>query len=220
MKKSPRESALPLFSSVFLSIFLVGCSSTVLVAVPPRIDLERYNTIGIVDFSSEPTDQLSRFTTQKFMHVVQASQPNVRFLELGPADQLLDSVNRRRIDPETIKILGTKYNVDTIFTGAYEISNLSPQVRFGQDLSSLSASLGVKILLTVRHWHAKDGATLWTNSRSGRWSLANVDKGAGGPIYLSVRDPSEKYGKFMEQLVVAVTDDFRIRYERRKVAEK
>lgn len=220
MKKSLRRSALPLFSSVFFSILLVGCSKTVLVAVPPKIDLERYATIGIVDFSSEPTDPLSQFATQKFMHVIQESQPNVRFLELGPVDQLLDSVNRRKIDPETIKILGTKYNVDTIFTGAYEISNLSPQVRIGQDLSSLSASLGVKILLTVKHWDTKGGATLWTNSRSGRWSLANVNKGAGGPIYLRVRDPNEKYGKFMEQLVIAVTDDFQIRYERRKVAEK
>jgi hypothetical protein len=49
------------------------------------------------------------------MSVVQASQPNVRFLEVGPVNQ--------RMDPDLIKSLGARYKVETLFTGVYEISS-------------------------------------------------------------------------------------------------
>jgi hypothetical protein len=220
MEQVRPERRFPLFLLAILLLFLVGCSSTVVVAVPPKIDLERHHTIGIVNFGSDPKDDLSQFATQKFMSIIQASQPNVRFLELGPIDRLLWSISRDGIDPETVRILGAKYNVDTIFTGAYEISRLRPQVRFGDDLSSVSASLAVRISFAVKHWDAKSGATLWTNSRSGQWSLARVGQHAGGPVSLKVSDPDDKYGRYIEQLVHAVTEDFQVHYERRRVARK
>lgn len=85
-----------------LGIVLGGCTSTVLVAVPPKIDLQPHKTIALVDFTSDPPDKLNQFATQKFMTVVQASQSGVRFLELGPLDQLLKAAGRERMDSETI----------------------------------------------------------------------------------------------------------------------
>lgn len=206
---------------VLLGIFLFGCGpKTIVVEVPPRIDLQSYGAIGVVDFTSDRTDTLNQFATQKFMSLVQASQPNVRFLELGPMDQLLRAVGRDRMDREALQIVGTRYNVDTIFTGAYEISDVRPQIRVGEDLSSVSAAATVRISLALKHFETKTGVTLWTNSRQGQWPVARVGTGTGGGISLSVSDPQERYAGFMEQLINAVAYDFRHHYERRAVPEK
>jgi hypothetical protein len=220
MRERGRTRALALVAAALPAIVLLGCTSTVLVAIPPKIDLQPHKTIGLVDFTSNPPDRLDQFATQKFMSVVQASQPGVRFLELGPMDQLLKSAGRQRLDSETIKILGSRFNVDTIFTGAYEISNLKPRVSLGQDLTSLRAGVTVSMSLALKHWDTKTGATLWTNSRQGRWTVSNVGKEAGQALSFSVSDPAERHGQFMEQLVNAVAQDFRIVYERRPATKK
>lgn len=216
-KASALRPALAVVSSLLVAVFAFGCGpKTVVVTVPPRIDLQGYSTIGVVDFASDPADRLNEFATQRFMAVVQASQPNVRFLELGPMDRL-QSPGRDRLDPDAVKSLGRRHNIDTIFTGAYEISSAKPQIRLGEDLSSVSASATVRISLVLKHWDTKTGAVLWTNSRHGRWPVASVSTGTAQPISVSVSDPRDRYGDFMEQLIHAVTDDFRVHYERRPV---
>ncbi len=208
-------------SVVMLAMLAFGCASrTVLVALPPRIDLQSYKTIGIVEFASEPTDALNQVATQRFIAVIQASQPNVRFLELGPPAQLLRSAGRERIDPEMMKIVGRQHDVDTVFTGGYEISSLKPQLSIGQDLSSMSASARVRISLSVKQWDTKSGATLWTNARYGEWPVAKVRTGAGQPVLFSVSDPRDRYAEFMAELIGVVADDFGVHYERRPVAKR
>lgn len=221
MKALSPALASGLLSSVVLAILAFGCASrTVLVAVPPRIDLQSYNTIGVIDFTSEPADTLNQAATRRFMAVIQASQPNVRFLELGPMDRVLQSAGRERIDPETMRIVGRRYNVDTVFTGDYDISSLKPQLVVGQDLSSVSASARVKISVAVKHWDTKTGATLWTNVRYGEWPIARLGKKTGQPVSFSVSDPRDRYGEFLDQLIDAVTADFRVRYERRPAGKQ
>jgi hypothetical protein len=77
----------------------------------------------------------------------------------------------------------------------------------------------VRISLSVKQWDTKSGATLWTNARHGEWPIARLSKGTGQPVLFSASDPRDRYGDFMEQLVKAVTDDFRVQYERREVAK-
>jgi len=206
---------------VILVIFLFGCGpKTIVVEVPPRIDLQPYGTIGVVEFTSDRPDNLNQVATQKFMSLVQASQPNVRFLELGPMDQLLGAVGRDRMDREALQMVGTRYNVATIFTGAYEISDVRPQIRVGEDLTSVRATATVRMSLALKHLETKTGVTLWTNSREGQWPVARIGTGPGGGISVGVSDPQERYVGFMEQLINAVAYDFRHHYERRAVPEK
>jgi hypothetical protein len=199
-----------------LAMFAAGCASkTVTVEVPPRVDLGS-GTIGIVSFGGQPADKLSQFTTQRFMAAIQAGQPGVRFLELGSMDQLLRAVGRERIDPETIRIIGQRHKVDNVFTGNYEISDAKPKVSIDRD--ALRASAWVHVAMTARLWDARDGATVWTNARNGDWPVARLRVEAGQLPSVSVSDPEERYGDFMRQLVRAVTEDFRPRYETRPVA--
>lgn len=211
--------ALGLVSSAVLALLALGCGAkTILVTVPPRIALTDYNTIGVIEFASDPADKLNQVATQHFVAMVQESQPGVRFLEIGPMDRVLRLVGREQLDPETMKLVGSRYGVETVFTGGYEISSVKPKLTLGQDLSSASASARVRISLSVRHWDTRSGATLWTRAHWGEWPLARIT--TGQPISLTLSDPRDRYAAFLQQLAYAVTEDFRAHQERREVAKQ
>jgi hypothetical protein len=205
---------------VVFNLLLLGCAHTIMVQVPPRIDLQSYQTIGIVEFSSNSTDPLNQFATQKFMAMIQSAQPQVHFLELGPEKEILKAIGHDRMDPEAVKAIGKKYGVKSVFAGTYQISEAKPRVSLGEDLSSINASAMVNVSMATKHWDTETGATLWTNSRYGEWPLAGVKKGSGGIISFNVSDPEDKYGQFIGKLAYAVTDDFRVHFEERKVPKQ
>lgn len=84
----------------------------------------------------------------------------------------------------------------------------------------MKAGVAVSMSLALKHWDTKTGAILWTNSRQGRWTVSNVSKEAGQSLSVRVSDPRERHGEFVEHLVNAVSQDFRIRYERRPAPKK
>ena len=171
----------------------------------------------MVSFTAVPADKLAQATTQRFMAAVQAAQPGVRFIELGSMDQLLRSVSRERVDPETIQIIGKRHRIESVFTGNYEISDTKPRLSIDKDLTSACASAWLRIEMAARLWDTRDGATVWTDSRSGDWPVAGLRVGAGQSVSVSVSDPEERYGEFMRQLIRAVTEDFRPQYETRRI---
>ena len=201
-----------------LALLAGGCASTrtIEVELPPRVDLQSA-TIGMISFAAAPADKLSQATTQRFMAAIQAAQPGVRFIELGPMDPLLRSVGRERIDPETIQIVGQRYKVASVFTGNYEISDAKPKLSVDKDLTSLRASAWVHIDMAARLWDTRDGATVWTHSANGDWPVAGLRLEAGQPVSVSVTDPEGRYGEFMKQLVHTITGDFRTQFETRRV---
>ena len=198
-----------------------GCGHTVVVKVPPKIDLQPYKTIGIVEFSSnsrefssDSRESLNQIATRKFMGFIQDAQPQVRFLELGPEDQLVTMLGRDSLDFEAVKAIGNKYGVSSIFTGSFEISNLIPDVSIGTDLSSIRASAVVRISLVSRHRDTVNGATIWSNSRQGQWKVAGFNSNAKD-ISFSMSAPEDQYGRYLEELAFGITDNFRPRYEKR-----
>jgi len=210
----------PKAAALVVAILASGCAAkTVLVQLPPRIDLRAYDAIGVVDFAPDSADRLGKTATQQFMSAIYASQPGVRFLELGPMDRLLGEVHRERIDPDTVKLLGARYKVDSVFSGSYEVSESLPQVSVEKDLSSMRATARVRMSLTIRQWDTRTGATIWTNTRHGEWPVTKMRVQAGPSVGVRVNDTREGYGEFMEQLVRAVTSDFAVQYERRPVAK-
>jgi hypothetical protein len=66
---------------------LWGCSNTILVTVPPRMDLRNYGTLGIVEFSSNSDPAINSYATQQFQEHVQGAYPGTPILELGAARQ-------------------------------------------------------------------------------------------------------------------------------------
>ena len=110
-----------------LALFLGACAQpTVLVSVPPRVDLARYATLGIVDFTSAPERALGERAARQLVEQVQAAQPGTRFIELGDRDTLLASVGSRQFDPRTLKKIGEKHGLAAVFIG--ELAYTEPMV--------------------------------------------------------------------------------------------
>ena len=196
---------------------LLGCSHTEKIRVPPRVQLSAYNYIGVIQFSTNAEDNLKPYVTQNFIQNLQSAQPGTRIIELGSEAQLLQSMNRKKLDLETIKLIGNKYNVDAVIFGHLEISELKPSVKVFTVSESLKAKAHIEALLSARLLETGNGATLWTNATSRQTQVARINLSKGGLIGFGVSDPKEKYGKLVPQLVYANTTDFRHRYEYRKV---
>jgi hypothetical protein len=223
MKHQSCLSAMTGLGLMALCLWGAACAKTIVVEIPPRIDLQPFQTIGIVEFSStspNATDALNQLATQKFMSYIQGAQPQVRFLELGSESHVLHSVGHERLDLEALKAIGKKYGIGSIFTGVYDISDVKPSMSIGGDLSSLNVSAAVYISLVSKHWDTNTGATIWTDSRHGQWNVAGFHKEADLPGSISISDPGDSYGRHLEQLDYAVTDSFRPHYERRTVEKQ
>src|SRR5262249_43077799 len=90
-----------LFAPILLAFLLMsGCSSTVLVTVPPRADLKGYGTLGVVDFTSNSGGAAGARATQQLQEQIQAAQPGTRFIELGSRDTVLAAVGRNQLDAD------------------------------------------------------------------------------------------------------------------------
>ena len=190
----------------------MGCSKRVM--VPPRLDLGSYGAIGMIEFASNSEGNLDEFASQKFMEMVQGSQPSLRILELGNEEDVLQTVQRDRMDHRTIRAIGEEYGVDAVVVGAMEVTDVKPKFQM-YSLFSINVSADVEATLTARLFETQSGATLWTQSARAKESVAHVGFTKGGPVRFGADDPESAYGKLVGGLVYAITTDFRVSYVRR-----
>src|SRR6185436_19948503 len=98
---NPMKSA---YLICLLAVGLVGCSSTrtTMVQVPPRMVLDRTQTIGIVRFDVEGARGEEHNVTAKFMEAIQHGQPGVPIVELGSSSEVLNGVGKSELNGEAI----------------------------------------------------------------------------------------------------------------------
>jgi hypothetical protein len=195
---------------VLLSLaMLSGCSSTVLVTVPPRVDLKGYATLGIVEFTSNAAGPMGARATQQFQEQVQSAQPGTRFIELGGREALLAAVGRSQLDAEAAKRIGRKYGVAALFVGDIAYSEPRTDIRVS-DLTKLEAGLRTEVKgdISARLVETESGASVWSNSGWVRRQLGRVNVSAehGVSGAMSKSDPREE---MVPALVYQVTQDFR-----------
>src|SRR6266852_8070328 len=111
---------------LLLLTMLWGCSSTVLVPVPPRMDLRTYGTVGIVEFASNSERAINAHATRQFQEQIQAAQPGTRFIELGERQALLAALGAKQLDAPTLRKIGQRYSVAAVFLG--DIAYSEPRV--------------------------------------------------------------------------------------------
>ncbi|MGD2186924.1 MAG: hypothetical protein PVI71_12385 [Desulfobacterales bacterium] len=199
-----------------LAIFY-GCSHTEKVLVPPKVELNAYRSIGVIEFSTNAEDTLKTYVTQNFIQNVQSAQPGTRILELGDQEQLLRALGHSRINPETIQSIGRKYKVDAVILGHLQVSTIKPKINVFTAAKALNAKAYIEAALRTRILETDSGATLWTKATTGKTQVARINLMEGGPISFGVSDPKEKYGKLVPDLVYVNTHDFRSTYEYRTI---
>jgi hypothetical protein len=189
---------------------LWGCGGgTVLVSVPPRMDLKGYGTLGIVEFASNSDRTIDLRATRQFQEQVQGAQPGTRFIELGSRETLLASVGARQLDLQAARRIGEKYGVAAIFIGDIAYSEPRTDVKL-TDLTKLEGGVRSEIRgdISSRLVETATGASVWSSSawasrQIGRLNVSAEHGVSGG---LSKSKPQDE---MVPALVHHLTQDFR-----------
>jgi len=91
-----------------LLALVLGCSHTVVVPVPPRMDLKSVGTLGLVEFASNADAALSSRATREFEAQIHAAQPGTRLVDLGSREALLAAVGSRQLDERSTMSLSSQ----------------------------------------------------------------------------------------------------------------
>jgi hypothetical protein len=199
---------------------LLACSKTIVVTHPPAVDLKALGTIGVVPFRVDGVLPGEHDVTHRFLATMQASQPGVRLLELGPEQDVLAAVGKEGLGIDAVKAIGARYGVDALLTGRLAITEARPSVFVGPNLDSLHAGASVHGSLQARLQETRTAATVWTNGAHGDYSLGSLHlTGNGGPPTMCWPDADSQYETMLGELVAVTTNNFRPTYERRRVAD-
>ena len=204
MNRSAASSLLAAFA------VLAACSHThtVVVPVPPRVDLRGYNSIGIVEFDSNTERSLSARATRQFQEQIQSAQPGTRFIELGERQALLASLGAKQLDVPTLRKLGQQYGVAAVFLG--DIAYSEPRVDLKiSDIARMEGGVRAEIRgdLSARRFETASGASVWSSSGWARRQLGAVsvsEQGVSGGMRNA--NPREE---MVPTLVYEITHDFR-----------
>jgi hypothetical protein len=201
-------------AGIVVAALLSACSRTVMVPVPPRMDLKGYGTVGIVDFNSNSERAISARATRQFQEQVQAAQPGTRFVELGERQQLLAAVGARQLDALSLRKIGEKYGVSAVFVGDIAYSEPRVDVKV-TDMAKLEGGVRAEMRgdISARLLETASGASVWSTSGWARRQVGSLklsaDYGVSGGM--SQANPREE---MVPTLVYEITHDFRPTYMR------
>jgi hypothetical protein len=193
--------------AVFLA--LAGCAR---VYVPPAIDLGPHEVIGLIEFGSDAKGDLAEFVTRKFIKAVTQDQSDISIVELGDEKAVLEAVGLTHLGPDAFRAIGEKYNLNTVFTGKLNVSEVKPSCAFGPGYASFEGKVNAR--LTAKLVKTATGGTLWSNSARDERTVAGVQT-FGSSFSFDAEDPEEAYGKMARHLCRRVTRDFRHTYRRK-----
>jgi hypothetical protein len=203
MRKSIR------FALMLSVAVLWGCSHTVVVPVPPRMELQSYGTLGIVEFTSNSDPAINSQTTREFQARIHAAQPGTRIVELGTRDEVLAAVGGRQLDAVALRRIGERYGVDAIFVGSIAYSQPKTDIKI-TDSTKLEGGVRVEVRgdISGKLVETRTGANVWSSSAWARRPVGqvnvSVEQGVTGAMRRS--DPREE---MVPTLVYHLTEDFR-----------
>ncbi len=202
----------PLGIVVLLFLIIFDCGKKVM--VPPRIDLSDFEMIGIVEFTCNHKGKLANLTTRRFMEAARADQGVVRIIQLGAEKDILNKIGERKLTQSGYKEIGKSYGVATIIIGVLDISNVRPDIVITPGLFLMDFSAEVDATLDVQMIETETGATVWNRSSGATERIGGVSILGLKDFAFDAKDPDKAYGKLVNRLVYAVTDDFRVRWVR------
>jgi len=189
-----------------------GCATKV--HVPPRVDLGAWHTIGLVEFSGGSEPLLRNLATRDFMQRLQAAQPGVRIVELGSRQRVLREVGHSELDFESVRAIGKRFEVDAVFMGDLDLSDVMPSVAVGRSFASLEARADVNGQAAAKLLETRSGATVWSRTSSASANVARIGLRYGVIPTFGASDPSDVQAGLVHQLVTALTGDFYWRWEK------
>jgi len=188
-----------------LVLVALGCAKPK-VWVPPRIDLQEYGTLGMIEFGS--SEGYGSRATEQFVANLHSAQAGVPVLELGSLSQVLRSVEQERLGPDAVRAIGEKYRVDVVVVGDLDIDQPRPNFSI-QSLTQANASAEILGTLNAKILDAGSGATIWSDRAEGKRTVAHLNLAAGRLPQLGAVDPDGEHQQLVDWLVARVSGDFR-----------
>ena len=175
---------------------------------------KEYEKVGLIDFSCDAEGNLGKYVTQKFLEEISLSQKDVIIIELGSMDQVLESVERGKMDAGTVQAIGQKHGLSSVIIGNLVLSEVKPSISLSSIISHMSVKAEVEATMTAKLVDTEHGATVWTASARDRRDVANVSFFPGGTVLFDAKNPEEAYGDLTSSLLHEVTKDLRVSYKR------
>ena len=205
--------------TALLLVATIGCGGGArryeTVQIPPRIDLQQHEMIGLIEFDSKEQSELASLASKRFVDLARRDQGLVRMIDLGTVEDAKRSAGVQGWNPETFQAIGREMNVQTLLIGELKISDAKPHVNIGAALRSGSVNAEIDVVLEVQLIETATGASLWSRTAQARTSVGYLSVGKGRAPVINVEDPERAYGDLVDGLVAQVTRDFHVSWERR-----
>ena len=187
-----------------LLLFAAGCVPAV-----PVVDLTEYGRIGFIDVSSSTEGEIAKIASQQLVEkIMQIDKDKITVVELGSEEEILQALGKERIDPETIQMIGKKYNVGVVVSSHLNISDVRPHIDISLTKESFGVKADVDASLIVKLFETEGGGTLWSDSVQDTESVASVRIGPGGLFHFDAGTPEKAYGELIRDLVRKISRDF------------
>ncbi len=196
--------------------FLVFMQCGPKVKVPPLIDLKKYETLGVIEFTCSNKGKLGKLVTEKFVEWIRKDQGMIRVVELGTQEDVLNKIGSKQLDKEAYIAVGQQNELNTIITGVLTISDIRPDIAITPGLSILHFGAEVDASLAVQMVESSTGASIWSKSASATREVGHVSIIGGDLFIFDADDPERAYGKLVDVLVKSTSKDFRVTWERKK----
>jgi len=212
-----------LCSSLAILLLCLACGPKV--AIPPKVDLRKYDRVGLIGFTCNAEGNLHEFLTWRFLRELSLSRKEVSFIELGSEQEVLESVEAEQMNSEAIRAIGQRYGVNAIFTGNVQIAEVKPLVTHypffrpivGSILpQGLRVKALVKVWVTARLWEVGHGGTVWRSSTLGDEMVHQITTLWGGKVLFDPMNPQEAFYDLGRPLVRDICTDFKTKRVRIK----
>ncbi|MSQ18304.1 MAG: hypothetical protein EXR39_01795 [Betaproteobacteria bacterium] len=174
-----------------------------------RDDSKSYPTVGLIEFASNADATISEGATRRFRRHLEATRPDIRFLEIGTCEDVLAAIDATELDTDAIRKIGELWGLVAVFIGDINHSDSKPSLGKRQiDRQPPSVNPEVKGDIAARLIETQHGREIW---RSASWvkkrpTSVRVAMGAGGSGVLPQSDPR---GQMVPALVYLLTQYFR-----------
>jgi hypothetical protein len=193
--------------------------------MPPKIDLTKYKGVGVIGFGCNAEGKMDEYATRRFIITIKAYQKEIRLIDLGTKEEILESFHAEQLNPEAIRAIGNKYNVDVIFTGELEIKEIQPLVpvnlysrtrptRGKTQINGQRAKAAVKAWLSARLWETQVGGTVWRSSAQGEEVVNQVIFLSETKAIFDATDQPEAFFDLINPMVKQITTDFKRRAQK------
>jgi hypothetical protein len=193
-----------------------GCSRTVLVPVPPRMDLKSYGTLGIIEFASNSDPAISNYATQQFQEHIQGAYPGTPILELGNRETVLTAVGATQFDADAITKIGKKYGVTAVFLGDLVYSDPKTDIRL-TDINKLEGGVRTEVRgdMSTKLMETRSGASVWSSSTWEKRQIGSFSLSTRRSVSATVGDSNPRKD-MVPALILHLTQDFRPKLVRQR----